>query len=111
MDMKNLTDRTIIGFYQQIRRCLYEDDQMVVANREPEWCVRDTQDWKQMAQSLGAEMDRREVQFAPIKWYFSWLTSPQNPGDLKRQLLDATGADAARSKPSRCSKLCSKLTC
>jgi hypothetical protein len=68
MDIKKLTDRTVIGFYQQIRRCLYEDDQMVAANREREWCVRDTPDWKQMEQSLEAEMDRREVQFVPIKW-------------------------------------------
>jgi hypothetical protein len=65
MKAANLNDSALIFLYDVVENALSDDDQ----KRHPKsYGVRENPDWRTWSDELAAEMDRRKIKYAKIKW-------------------------------------------
>jgi hypothetical protein len=66
MNIPGFTSQTLIEFHDKISECLRKDDE----NQSPEkvYGVRSFGDWRNLADSIEAELTQRNVPFTAIHW-------------------------------------------
>lgn len=68
MLIQNITDGTLKSWQRIIGDNLRIDDEKVVAGEIRTWCVRDTVDWREIADEVEQELRARKIDFTPIDW-------------------------------------------
>jgi hypothetical protein len=67
MDLKNLSTNGLLLLYEAIRKALYADDR-TPSGETKTYGVRETADWRQLADSLDEELGRRGATYDKIPW-------------------------------------------
>jgi hypothetical protein len=68
MDYQAFTNDSLTMMYESIRGALASDDAQKASGEKPRFRVRETQDWREHAANLEAEMLRRGMLFEIIDW-------------------------------------------
>ena len=68
MNYQAFSDASIVMMYEGVRGALAADDESRTRGEEPQFRVRETQDWKNHAADLEVEMIRRGMSLNLIDW-------------------------------------------
>ena len=68
MDITRMSEPGLLKLHFAVCEALKTDDQLVLSGKETLYGVRKYSDWREWADWLEAELDRREVEYKKIPW-------------------------------------------